>query len=96
MRTEVVNNVRGKAREAGISLLEISRATGVSYSMLRRIAAGKGNVCLGDAVAVSAVLGMPVDRLFVLESDRLTDVASRADLQRQQPAARAGLGMCGG
>jgi transcriptional regulator with XRE-family HTH domain len=66
MRPNVRNNLKSVAREAGLSLLEISRETGVSYSMLRRIASGSGDVCLGDAVAVCAVVGCPVERLFEL------------------------------
>ena len=69
MRPQVSNNLRIAARAAGLSLLEIARETGVSYSMLRRIASGRGDVCLGDAVAVSFAVGQPVDRLFALHRD---------------------------
>lgn len=63
----VVNRVRQMAREAGMSLLEISRTADVSYSMLRRISRGRGNVCLAEAIAVSSALGLPVESVFVLD-----------------------------
>jgi transcriptional regulator with XRE-family HTH domain len=70
MRPRVSNNLRSAARDAGLSLLEIARETGVSYSMLRRIAAGSGDVCLGDAIAVAAAVGRHVERLFELRHER--------------------------
>lgn len=64
---KVVNRVRQVARASGMSLLEISRTADVSYSMLRRISRGRGNVCLSEAVAVSSALGLPVESVFVLD-----------------------------
>jgi transcriptional regulator with XRE-family HTH domain len=63
----VVNRVRQVARLSGISLLEISRTADVSYSMLRRISQGRGNLCLAEAVAVASALGVPVESIFVLD-----------------------------
>ena len=66
----VVNRVRQVARDSGISLLEISRTADVSYSMLRRISRGRGNVCLAEAVAVSSVLGLSVESIFLLDDPK--------------------------
>lgn len=84
---EVVNRVKNLARQSGISLLEISRSADVSYSMLRRIADGRGNLCLEDAAAVADALGRHVDELFVLE-----------DAEASVPVAAlySGAGLAGG
>lgn len=78
MRPRIQNHLRVAAREAGLSLLEIARETGVSYSMLRRLASGSGDVCLADAVAVSAVVGRPVEQLFELRYDAGAQASSPA------------------
>ena len=66
----VVNRVRQVARDSGMSLLEISRTAEVSYSMLRRISRGRGNVCLAEAVAVSSALGLSVESIFLLDDPK--------------------------
>lgn len=72
----VVNRVRQVARSSGVSLLEISRTAAVSYSMLRRISHGRGNLCLAEAVAVALALGVPVESIFVLDEPVRDDGAA--------------------